>query len=74
MAYFLFRHLSDGVENGEVIEIILFSILSARIINFISQKYGHSFEEAARMYSAEIEYSDENKEAMLRFVEEYYVL
>lgn len=57
--YFLFRHLSDDA----FYEALAFSEISVKVIYAICERTGFSFEnicEIARMYSAEIEYSDEN--------------
>ena len=58
--YFIYRHLPDCIYDGHFRERVLFAVLSARIIDAICALTGHSGEEVARMYSAEIEYSDEN--------------
>ena len=70
--YFLFRHLADGRYDGRWQERIAFSVLSVFIIYYLylSQiKQGETFQlsefaEITRMYSVEIEYSDENTEIL----------
>ena len=70
--YFLFRHLADGLYDGRIRERIAFSVFSVLMIYhlYLSQiGPGAQFQfsvlaETARRYSAEIEYSDENLEAL----------
>lgn len=64
IVYFIFRHLYDGVEDGFIKERILFSILSMNMIItlFLSSqtKTFEELKEISRMYSSEIEYSENN--------------
>ena len=73
LVYFVFRHLSDGIYDGKLYERAAFAVLSMRIICAVGV-YAVSADEkldvpslieAARMYSLEIEYSDENIEGLL---------
>jgi lysine-N-methylase len=61
ICYFIYRHLCGALEDNMFSERILFSILSCYFIASIN-KSGSIDEmiEIARMYSSEIEYSDEN--------------
>ncbi len=66
--YFIFRHLSGGIDDGRFIERILFCILACKMINAIVCSTGVSFEntvDACRRFSCEIEYSDENIDKLL---------
>ena len=73
LVYFVLRHLSDGIYDGRLYEQAAFAVLSMRIICAVGV-YAVSADErldvpflieAARMYSLEIEYSDENIERLL---------
>ncbi len=66
--YFLFRHLSDG----NFFDGLKFAEFSAKLIWAICERTGFSFEnicDIARMYSCEIEYSDENTDKVIEFAE-----
>lgn len=69
LVYFLYRHLSRGLYDGKFIERISFSILSVNIIKsiFLSLANGtvDDLIEICRLYSCEIEYSEENVENLL---------
>lgn len=69
LCYFLYRHLTGALDDGLLSPRIAFSVLSTLIVTTLWQ-YGteHTaaqFYDLARRYSAEIEYSDENVEALL---------
>lgn len=67
--YFIFRHLSDET----FYKALAFSDISVKIVYAICERTGFSFEnicEIARMYSAEIEYSDENFDKVAEFAED----
>lgn len=76
LGYFFFRHLPDGVYDGSIPERIAFGLLSTYIISLlydgISKKSGKNdlslWVEIARIYSSEIEYSQENMEALLEML------
>lgn len=58
LCYFLFRHMSAALDDGDIASKVGFAVLSCRIVLTLS---GFSeIEESVRMYSSEIEYSDEN--------------
>jgi len=65
MVYFVFRHLSGSTFDGTFAERLSFCLLSVKIIDAVCAACGERPEEIARMYSAEIEYSDENIQALL---------
>ena len=64
--YFVFRHLSGALDDGRFCERAAFAALSLRIITKAAEYEGLA--EAARLYSSEIEYSDENIEALLDII------
>ncbi len=63
--YFVYRHLSGSTFDGTFRERLSFCLLSVRIIDAVCAVCGKSSTEIARMYSSEIEYSDENIQALL---------
>ncbi len=77
-SYFIYRHLSGGLEDGRYGERILFAVLGVYMISSLAslhiQQNGKisfsDFTELARLYSSEIEYSEENTEALLSVFEE----
>ena len=66
--YFLYRHLPAALWDGDVESKISFALLSVQLIQWLcSAKENVSFNdllELVRMYSSEIEYSDENLEKL----------
>ena len=61
--YFVFRHLNPDLCEAEFNARIKFAIMSCCFIGAMCEKSGYDFEkmtDIARMYSSEIEYSDEN--------------
>ncbi len=67
--YFTYRHLSGALEDGLLTERAAFIALSVQIITAIAATEEiqtiEGLAEIARLYSAEIEYSDENIEILL---------
>ncbi len=71
--YFLYRHLADSLDDGRFSQRILFAIHGTYFINlmcrlFIIKNNALNTEdliEIARMYSSEIEYSEENINSLL---------
>ena len=59
LTYFIYRHLSESIYDGNFKGRMLFAILSCYLISSLC-RFDESIEEIARMYSSEIEYSDEN--------------
>lgn len=68
--YFLYRHLPAALWDGDVESRIGFALLSVQMLQWLcSAKENVSFNdlsELVRMYSSEIEYSDENLEKLFR--------
>ena len=72
LVYFLYRHLLSAYEDGDVGSKVSFAVLSTRIIALLgalhwSRNGTFSFAdqvELARQYSAEIEYSQDNLDAL----------
>ena len=62
LVYFLYRHTPGGLEDGMYVERIAFAVLSTRAVVAMTEC---DFLETARMYSAEIEYSEPNTNALL---------
>lgn len=58
--YLIYRHLADGFWEGDLQARIAFTALSVWMIATLTVCADTPLEEVARLYSAEIEYSDEN--------------
>lgn len=59
LAYFIYRHLGESIYDGNFNGRLLFAIISCKVISALCY-VGYKFEDVARMYSSEIEYSDDN--------------
>ncbi|MBR6618889.1 MAG: flagellin lysine-N-methylase [Clostridia bacterium] len=72
LVYFLYRHMPLALYDGDVVSKVGFAIISVKIIAAIfSQLECKSIDtlaDLARMYSAEIEYSDENPERIFEII------
>ena len=60
LTYFLFRHWTEEEDRAA----IAFAVLSVRLLASMHAEGCGSLRELSRLYSAEIEYSDENEEAI----------
>ena len=77
LCYFTYRHLADSLDDGRFISRLLFCVQSFRMIKWFAalhcNKYGKIdidiLSEIVRIYSAEIEYSTDNIEALLDVLE-----
>lgn len=59
--YFIFRHLAGALDDGQLMPRLHFSLHCVEMIEHIWQNNGcRALEDICRMYSSEIEYSDEN--------------
>ena len=63
--YFLYRHMSASVWEDNFSSRAAFCLLSADMVVEIACRCAVSLPEAARLYSSEIEYSEENTRAIL---------
>lgn len=66
--YFLFRHLTDALEDGLFAERVALAVLSTQVLQSLfaaGDQTMAALVDLARAYSAEIEYSDENVDALL---------
>lgn len=76
LVYFIYRHLSESLWDGRLSHRVAFSILSYQMIKYLCQLHvikfgGITFDditEYARMYSSEIEYSEDNIETLLEYL------
>ncbi len=72
LVYFVYRHLSGGIDDGHLQERLKFAVVSYNCIKEICKSYENisikKIIEIARMYSAEIEYSDENLQYILNII------
>ena len=76
--YFVYRHLISAEDEYDAKERLAFAVLSLRIIGAIFSKcieekdcLSETLIEISRMYSGEIEYSEENTESLLEYLSEY---
>ena len=72
LVYFLYRHLAPALEDGMTAARTAFAVLSTRMVCAMAQAIAENGEvtlghlaEAARLYSSEIEYSEENLDDIL---------
>ncbi|MBQ7040273.1 MAG: flagellin lysine-N-methylase [Clostridia bacterium] len=69
LMYFIYRHTPDALYDGRYEERVAFSVLSVLIIRAVFEKCEEqtmeNLIEISRMYSSEIEYSEENTEKIL---------
>ena len=73
--YFIFRHLSQAMWDGDYTSWVSFMLVSVYVIGMLFsyhiEKEYFTFEKAidiVRMYSSEIEYSDENINKIIEFI------
>ncbi len=62
LVYFLYRHVPAALYDGDINSKVGFAIISVQILAALLAQTKEDLTELARMYSAEIEYSDENLE------------
>lgn len=62
--YFIYRHFFTALDDGDIASKAAFAVLSVRMIMALGLCLGGETAEYARMYSSEIEYSDENLDAI----------
>lgn len=62
LVYFLYRHVPECYDDFDADSKILFAVLSTEILGTLAGEDTEKLIELARLYSAEIEYSDENTE------------
>ena len=69
LCYFLYRHVPECYDDFDADSKILFAILSVQILSALNES-GSAEEliELARLYSAEIEYSDENPQKIYEVI------
>lgn len=66
--YFIFRHLADALWYGDYFERVRFTLMSCYLIGAIISKTQSTYDEIrgiVRMYSSEVEYSEDNMEKLL---------
>ena len=76
MCYLLYRHLPGALENGDTQGRIRFAALMCQLVARLCRLNGcttlDELVELARLYSSEIEYSDENTCAILDKIAQIY--
>lgn len=68
LVYFIYRYMTEGIYDQRYNERVLFALLSFHVIREIFKRSEETIEELieiCRMYSAEIEYSEENVNYLL---------
>ncbi len=72
--YFIYRHLSCEADDAEFCAVICYAFFSLRIIQALTMReQDYSIEtliDIARMYSAEVEYSDENYDLLIELLKD----
>ena len=68
LCYFIYRHLGECIYDGNFKGRLLFAIISCEMISKLT-KVGYNIYDVARMYSSEIEYSDENLNKLIEFLQ-----
>lgn len=68
--YLLYRHLPNAEDEAEIRATVRFAALGYAVVKAICEKTDTPIEEAARLFSSEIEYSEENTAALLSFLAE----
>ncbi len=66
--YFVFRHFCDAMWDGEIKTRVKFILAGCFMIGALCSALGEDIEEIARMYSSEIEYSEENTAELIDFL------
>ena len=68
--YLLYRHLPNAADETEVRATLRFAALGYTVVKTICENTNTPIEEVARLFSSEIEYSEENTAALLDFLME----
>lgn len=66
LVYFVYRHLCEALWEGDLAEKLRLCLHMTEAVRSIYEYVGEDFCEIARMYSAEIEYSDENPQKITK--------
>lgn len=72
LVYFIYRYMAEGMYDGRYNERVLFALLSFYMIRELFKRSEERMEELCeicRMYSCEVEYSEENVEKLLDVLE-----
>jgi len=70
MLYLLYRHLPNAEDESEIRATVRFAYLGYLLIKTICENTNTPIEEAARLFSFEIEYSEENTATLMAFLRE----
>lgn len=69
LVYFLYRHLAQAMDDGMFAARTAFAVLSTRMIRAMEAVTG-DLADMARLYSSEVEYSEENPDEILWLLDE----
>lgn len=74
LIYFVYRHTAEGFYGGDTRERLAFAVISDKLLMALCAAHRatsvHELADIARQYSAEIEYSEENMEALLSLLKQ----
>ncbi|MBR6768636.1 MAG: flagellin lysine-N-methylase [Clostridia bacterium] len=70
MLYLLYRHLPNAEDESEIRATVRFAYLGYLLVKTICENTNTPIEEAARLFSSEIEYSEENTATLMAFLRE----
>ena len=72
LVYLLYRHLPNALEDGDASGHLAYCVVIWRLLRHIFSRCQtmEGLVEAARLYSSEIEYSDENVDAIMALIDE----
>ena len=66
LSYFIYRHVAGAADDGNIQGRVLFAVLSTYMINLLCAVHGSDkIYDIARLYSAEVEYSEENTDKLM---------
>lgn len=69
--YLAWRHLPEALEDGDIADRVEWIVLSCYLMAALNRHFPNEWVENARLYSSEIEYSDENGDRILDFLYEH---
>ena len=64
LVYMVYRHMEDGFYDGNIREKLSFAVASDMLIIALCEATSEDITEIARLYSSEIEYSEDNLNTM----------
>lgn len=68
LVYFIYRHFLEAYDDGDIESKVLFAVTSCELIRALGAENMEELIEYSRLYSAEIEYSQENMDAIYDYL------